>query len=166
MVGTGRGAKRGILIRDIDALQHAERIAVVALDKTGTVTRGRPAVTSVSSLDGYPEEAFVRLAASAEQHSEHPLAQALVRYATARGLSLIDPESFEAEPGLGVVARVGRETVLVGNVPLLEKHGLPAGGAWVPSSLSTPNRSGPSDSAPIRVPTFADGRLGTHVIVA
>ena len=123
MVGTGRGAKRGILIRDIDALQHAERIEVVVLDKTGTITRGRPVVAEVVVYDGVAEDELLRLAASAEQFSEHPLARAVMERAAARGVRVSDPDSFEYEPGLGVVAGVDGQTLLVGSEQLLRKHG-------------------------------------------
>jgi Cu+-exporting ATPase len=129
MVGTGRGAKRGILIRDIDALQHAERIAIVALDKTGTVTRGRPVVAEIALTDGVAEDELLRLAASAEQFSEHPLARAVTEKAAERGVRPVDPDSFEYEPGLGVVARVDGQTLLVGSEHLLRKHGATTGGA-------------------------------------
>ena len=110
MVGTGRGAKRGILIRDIDALQSAERIGTVVLDKTGTITRGRPVVAEVVSLNGLAQDEVLRLAAAAEQYSEHPLAKAIVGHARTRQLNLPDPDRFNSEPGLGVVATVAGAT--------------------------------------------------------
>ena len=124
MVGTGRGARRGILIRDIDALQKAEKVGTVVLDKTGTVTEGKPAVAEVSSLDGMAEADVLQLAAAAEQFSEHPLAKAIVAHARQHGLTLPEPESFSSEPGLGVVADVRGTTVLVGSEALLRKNGL------------------------------------------
>jgi Cu+-exporting ATPase len=127
MVGTGRGAKRGILIRDIDALQHAERIDTVVLDKTGTVTRGRPIVTGVVVTHaGVTEAELLRLAASAEQFSEHPLAKAVVAAAESRHIRPTDPDSFSYEPGLGVVAGVDGATIIAGNGALLAKHGMAA----------------------------------------
>jgi Cu+-exporting ATPase len=128
MVGTGRGAKRGILTRDIDALQNAERIEVVVLDKTGTITRGRPVVAEVVVYDGVAEDELLRLAASAEQFSEHPLARAVMEKAGERGVRPSDPDSFEYEPGLGVVAGVEGQTLLVGSEHLLRKHGAAAHG--------------------------------------
>ena len=122
MVGTGRGARRGILIRDIDALQHAERVDTVVLDKTGTITRGKPVVAQVVSLNGVAEDEVLRLAAAAEQYSEHPLAKAIVDQARGRNLRLPDPESFASEAGYGVVADVDGRTLLVGNDALLRKH--------------------------------------------
>jgi Cu+-exporting ATPase len=126
MVGTGRGAQRGILIRDIDALQSAERIRIVVLDKTGTITRGKPAVAEMVVYDGVPQDELLRLAASAEQFSEHPLARAILNKASERGLRLSDTDSFDYEPGLGVVAMVDGQTLVVGNEALLSKHGAPA----------------------------------------
>jgi Cu+-exporting ATPase len=123
MVGTGRGARRGILIRDIDALQKAEKIGTVVLDKTGTITEGKPAVAEVVSLDGMAEPEVLRLAAAAEQFSEHPLAKAIVAHARERGLSIPEPDGFNSEAGLGVVADVGGTTVLVGSETLLRNYG-------------------------------------------
>ena len=124
MVGTGRGAKRGILIRDIDALQSAEKIETVVLDKTGTITQGKPIVTRVIALDGVAEDEVLKLAASAEQYSEHPLAKAIVAHAHSRGMKLADPEAFNNEPGLGVVARIAGQSLLVGNDTLLTNRGV------------------------------------------
>ncbi len=119
MVGTGRGAKRGILIRDIDALERAETISTVVLDKTGTLTEGKPVVTRIVSANGICEDEIVRLAAAAEQFSEHPLAKAIVAHARARSLGLPVPESFRNEAGLGVVADLGDRKLLVGSRALL-----------------------------------------------
>jgi P-type Cu+ transporter len=119
MVGTGRGAKKGILIRDIDALQNAERINTVVLDKTGTITLGKPVVTRVESLNGMPEDQVLARAASAEQYSEHPIARAIVEAARRRGLTVRDPENFHNEPGYGVLAQVEGKTLLVGSETML-----------------------------------------------
>jgi P-type Cu+ transporter len=128
MVGIGRGAQRGILIRDIDALQHAERVNTIVLDKTGTVTMGKPAVAKVVPIPVpggvvTPESEVLRLAAAAEQFSEHPLARAIVDHAKARGLKIADVDQFNNEPGLGVVAEVEGKTLLVGSDALLHAHG-------------------------------------------
>jgi Cu+-exporting ATPase len=123
MVGTGRGAQRGILIRDIDALQSAEKIKTVVLDKTGTVTRGRPFVERVVVYDGVSENELLRLAASAEQFSEHPLARSILEKANQAGVAPVDPDSFDYEPGLGVVASVEGQTLVVGHEALLARHG-------------------------------------------
>jgi Cu+-exporting ATPase len=123
MVGTGRGAGRGILIRDIDALQGAERIDTVVLDKTGTITRGKPKVTGVIPAGDLSEDELLALAAAAEQFSEHPLAKAIVEHARMRNVQVVDPESFSNDPGLGVVASIGGRTIIVGNNEMLAKHG-------------------------------------------
>jgi Cu+-exporting ATPase len=128
MVGIGRGAQRGILIRDIDALQLAEKIDTVVFDKTGTITQGHPTVAAIIPLQNLAENDLLRLAASAEQFSEHPLAKAIVQHARARGLQLAQPDSFSNQAGLGVQARIQNQTILVGSESLLHKHGkLPPG---------------------------------------
>lgn len=123
MVGTGRGAQRGILIRDIDALQNAEKIDTVVLDKTGTLTLGRPVVRNVTidpSSDGQlSEDQMLALAAGAEANSSHPLAKAIVEAAKERGLTIPAAESFSNLPGLGVRAIVNGQNVLVGTADLL-----------------------------------------------
>ncbi|MEZ0264199.1 MAG: heavy metal translocating P-type ATPase, partial [Phycisphaerae bacterium] len=151
MVGTGRGAKHGILIRDIDALQHAEHISIVALDKTGTLTVGKPTVAALLPADSLSDLELLRLAASAEQYSEHPLAQAIVRHAQAQNLELTDPDSFDYEPGLGVVATVNNQTLVVGNAALLEKHNLT-------TAVPTP----PPDGAPRSVVHVARKNAAGH----
>src|SRR5205814_969975 len=94
MVGIGRGARRGILIRDIDSLQNAERIDTIVLDKTGTITAGKPAVVSVISLNSVGEDEVLRLAAAAEQFSEHPLAKSIVDHARRLGVEIPQPDNF------------------------------------------------------------------------
>jgi Cu+-exporting ATPase len=115
MVGTGKGAESGILIKGGEALEGAHKLDTVILDKTGTLTRGAPALTDVVVGDGIDEVEFLRLVASAEHGSEHPLGEAIVRDAKERGLSLIEAEGFETISGGGVRARVGGREVLVGN---------------------------------------------------
>jgi Cu+-exporting ATPase len=137
MVGTGRGAKRGILIRDIDALQKAERISVVVLDKTGTVTTGKPRVSAVRPVAGVSDEQLLGLAASAEQFSGHPLAKAIVAAARDRGGKLHEPAEFHSEAGLGVVATIEGSTYLVGSAGLLSRYG---GGP--PSDAEVPGEPG------------------------
>jgi len=129
MVGIGRGARRGILIRNIDALQNAEAVGTVVLDKTGTVTLGRPSVSRIVPLGGRSEDELLRFAAAAEQFSEHPLARAIVKAAQARELDVADVESFQSEAGLGVIAGVRGVTVVAGSAALLEKHGIAVDGS-------------------------------------
>jgi len=119
MAGTGRGAKMGILFRTSEALERARSIEVVVVDKTGTVTQGEPAVFDVVTVTG-TEDDLLRIAASAEGHSEHPLGAAVVAEARARGLALSRPTAFQAIPGRGVDATVDGQRVLVGTRELLE----------------------------------------------
>ena len=115
MVGTGRGAERGILIKGGEALEAAHRIDTVILDKTGTITCGQPRVTDVIPMNGYAEAAVLRLAASAERYSEHPLGRAIVEHAQALAIVLEDPAGFRAVAGHGVEARVDGCDVTVGS---------------------------------------------------
>ena len=115
MVGTGRGAEMGILFKSSEALESAKHIQVVALDKTGTITRGEPNVTDVIALNGMAEADLLRLTATAERGSEHPLGQAIVRAAQERGIELAQPESFEAESGRGVRATLNGLMLSVGS---------------------------------------------------
>jgi Cu+-exporting ATPase len=114
MVGTGKGAENGILIRSAEALETAHRLDTIVFDKTGTLTEGKPAVTDIES-SGIDENELLRLAASAERASEHPLAEAILQAAQARSLQMSEPTEFEAVPGHGLSARVGDVQVTVGN---------------------------------------------------
>jgi len=122
MVGTGKGAENGILIRDGAALEDAQRVTAVVLDKTGTITVGRPAVTVLHPAVGITEDELLRLAASAERGSEHPLAEAIVRLAVERGIATVDSGDFEATTGRGVRASVDGATILVGTPAYLAGH--------------------------------------------
>ena len=124
MVGTGKGAENGLLIKGAEYLEKARKVDTVVFDKTGTLTKGKPSVTDVVAL-GIHEGAVLRLAASAEKGSEHPIAQAIVGHATAQGVHLEDPTGFEAIPGLGIRAKVGGQSVLLGNRRLMEHAGIP-----------------------------------------
>ena len=124
MVGTGKGAESGILIRGGEALEGAHKLDTVVLDKTGTLTRGTPELTDVVVLDGMHEEEFLRLAASAERASEHPLGESIVRTTRHRGLPLADLEAFEAVSGGGIRARVEGRGVLVGSRRFLSESGI------------------------------------------
>ena len=114
MVGTGRGAERGILIKSGEALEMACRIDTIVLDKTGTITRGKPRVTGVDPAPGRTESELLRLAASAERYSEHPLGKAIVEAAAERGLALEEATEFSALAGHGVRARVAGHDVAIG----------------------------------------------------
>jgi P-type Cu+ transporter len=124
MVGTGKGAESGILIKGGEALEGAHKLNTVVLDKTGTLTKGEPELTDVVVADGVSEEELLRLVASAERGSEHPLGEAIVRGARGRGLSLSEAEGFEAVTGGGVRARVEGREVLVGNRRFLTESGV------------------------------------------
>jgi Cu+-exporting ATPase len=130
MVGTGRGAQAGILIKGGEPLEAAGRLTTVVLDKTGTVTEGRPAVTEVAAV-GLSEADLIRLAAAAEGGSEHPLARAVIAAAEARGLAVPQAAAFEAVPGHGLSATVEGRSVLVGNARLLSSRGVPFDAAAV-----------------------------------
>jgi P-type Cu+ transporter len=128
MVGTGRGAEHGILIKGGEALEMAHRIGAVVLDKTGTLTRGKPRVVRVTPAAGWTEAELLRLAASAERYSEHPLGRAIVDAAGERGLPLEDARDFMALTGLGVRARVGgREVTVAKPGASVTVDGAPAG---------------------------------------
>src|SRR5574338_342218 len=114
-VGIGKGAENGILIRSGDALQASEKLDAIILDKTGTITRGEPALTDVVVTRGNSETDVLRLTASLERGSEHPLGEAIVKGADARGLQLSEPEGFAAIPGHGVSGRIDGLEVLFGN---------------------------------------------------
>ena len=125
IVGTGKGAERGILIRSAQALETAHRVDTVVLDKTGTLTEGRPVVTDIVPAEAGVETELIRLAASVEYGSEHPLATAIVEEANRRGARLADVSDFEALPGQGVVGYADGERVLLGSPALLAAQGIP-----------------------------------------
>jgi Cu+-exporting ATPase len=123
-VGIGKGAENGILIRSDDALQAAEKLDAIILDKTGTITKGEPAVTDVVVTQDHDEPNVLRLTASLERGSEHPLGEAIVKGADARKLKLSDAEAFAAIPGHGVSGRVDGHDVLFGNAKLMRDRGI------------------------------------------
>ncbi len=125
MVGTGKGAELGVLFRNSEALERAGKVSVVILDKTGTITKGQPAVTNVilSDESTLQDNELLRLAASVEKGSEHPLGEAIWAEATNRGLSLAEPSGFKAQAGQGVEAEVDGRRVSVGNVRLMKERG-------------------------------------------
>jgi P-type Cu2+ transporter len=123
-VGTGIGARHNILIKDAATLEGIGALDAIALDKTGTLTLGEPAVTDLVTVDGLSQDELLRLVASAEQGSEHPLAAAIVRAARERDLPLAETEEFEAVPGHGLKAAIGGRQLAVGNVRLLRREGI------------------------------------------
>jgi len=124
MVGTGKGAEHGVLIRGGEALETAHKLDAIVLDKTGTITKGEPSVTDIAESDGYKAAEILRLAASAERGSEHPLGEAIVRRAHEQGLQLEDPTDFKAIPGQGIEATIGDHKVLLGNMKLMKEQGV------------------------------------------
>ena len=121
MVGTGKGAELGVLFKNAPSLETANKLQVIVLDKTGTLTQGKPTVTDIATQRGFTEAEVLRLAASAERGSEHPLGEAIVEAARARGLTLEESQDFQAMPGHGIRTTVGTQTVLVGNVQCMQE---------------------------------------------
>jgi len=126
MVGVGRGATSGVLIKDAEALERMEKVDTLVVDKTGTLTEGKPRLVAVRALDGFSEETVLQCAAALEAASEHPLASAVVAGAEQRGVRRAKAEAFEAIAGKGVRGRVAGMEVLVGNAALLAEHHVPA----------------------------------------
>lgn len=124
MVGTGRGAELGVLIKGGEALETAHKLQTIVLDKTGTVTRGEPAVTDLITAANLPEAELLRLAASAERKSEHPLGEAIVRAARERGVVLTEVTAFKAVVGHGIEASLDGKPLLLGNSQLLRDRGV------------------------------------------
>ena len=159
MVGTGRGAELGVLFRQGDALQGLKDVQVVALDKTGTLTKGRPELTDLEPAGGFDADEVLRLVASAESRSEHPLALAIVAAAREKGLALAEPADFASDAGLGVTALVEGRSVAVGSPRLMERVGVAIGtGASRAQALAEAGKT----------PLYAavDGRLAAVIAVA
>jgi P-type Cu+ transporter len=128
MVGTGKGAELGVLFKSSEALERAGKVTVVVLDKTGTITKGQPAVTDVVTNGEITSDELLRLAASVEKGSEHPLGESIWAEATTRGLSLVEPAGFKAEAGHGVQAEVEGRSVAVGNIRMMNANNYPMSG--------------------------------------
>ncbi|MBW4055621.1 MAG: copper-translocating P-type ATPase, partial [Proteobacteria bacterium] len=127
MVGTGRGATAGVLIKNAEALEIMEKVDTLVVDKTGTLTEGKPKLVAVQAEEGFSEDDLVRLVASLERASEHPLAEAIVRGAEEKGIKLVRADNFKSITGKGVTGEVDGKTVAVGNAALLESLGIDAG---------------------------------------
>ena len=125
MVATGRGATQGILFRDAAAIEHLRKVDTLIVDKTGTLTEGRPRFERAVAAEGFEESEVLRLAASLDQGSEHPLAAAIVAAARDRGLALAKPERFDSESGIGVRGEVEGKALALGNTALMEQLGVP-----------------------------------------
>ncbi len=159
MVGTGKGAENGLLIKGGEYLEKAHKLTTVVFDKTGTLTKGRPSVTDVVPVGAISDEEILRLAASAEKGSEHPLGEAIVLAATTRGLPLEDPKDFEAIPGQGVRAVIGDRHILLGNRTLMASAGIPVHAA----ESVLPSMEGAGKTAMILV---VDGKVEGVIAVA
>lgn len=159
MVGTGKGAQNGILIRSAEALETAHRLQTIVLDKTGTITRGRPTLTDVTPSDGVAEDGLVRLVASAERSSEHPLGLAIVQGAAERGIALAAAGEFDSVTGKGITATVDGHRLLVGKPALLTDAGIDT----APLQPEADHLAGEG-----KTPVFAavDGRLAGVAAVA
>ena len=140
MVGTGKGAQNGILIRSAEALETAHKLHTLVMDKTGTITRGKPTLTDVIPMGDLGEADLVRLVASAERSSEHPLGQAIVEGAAERGIQLVEPGDFQSVTGKGIRVRVDGRQVLIGNRRLLADAGIDTGemAPWAEEQGKTP----------------------------
>jgi P-type Cu+ transporter len=125
LVGAGTAADHGVLFKNSEALERAGKATLIVLDKTGTITRGKPVVTDLVPLDGISQDELLRLAASAESGSEHPLGRAVVEAAGAKNIMLSTLQQFQAVSGFGIRARVDGRVVLAGNVRLMQNEGLP-----------------------------------------
>ena len=124
MVGTGKGAENGILIKSGDALETAHKINAIILDKTGTITEGKPSVTDLICASNFTQEKLLQLAASAEKNSEHPLGQAIVRGAQEKSLTLLEAENFNSITGQGIEAQIAGLSVFVGNRKMMEEKNI------------------------------------------
>jgi P-type Cu+ transporter len=139
-VAIGRGAQLGVLFKGGEALERLAHVDTVLLDKTGTLTEGKPSVVAVQPAANWTENRLLQLAASAEQRSEHPLGRAVLRAAEARGLPLLPVEEFQARPGMGLEATVNGAEVLAGNARLFKAHG-----------VSLPENSLPAGTTPLHI---------------
>ncbi len=159
MVGTGRGAELGVLFRKGDALQALSGVGAVALDKTGTLTEGAPALTDLTVSEGFDPKDVLRLAASVEQNSEHPIARAIVEAARDQGLSLSGVEEFQSEAGFGVRAAIGGRRVEVGADRMMARDGLD-----VSAFAGTAQALAEAGKTPLYV--AVDGKLAAVLAVA
>ncbi|HEU4456779.1 MAG TPA: copper-translocating P-type ATPase [Longimicrobium sp.] len=158
MVGTGKGAENGVLIKGGESLETAHRLQTVVLDKTGTITRGEPALTDIV-VEGVAEDELLRLVASAERGSEHPLGEAIVRAARARNLPLADATGFRALAGHGIEATVDGRAILLGNEKLMRDRGMDVDG-W------TARAEALADGGKTPMYAAVDGKLAGLIAVA
>jgi Cu+-exporting ATPase len=159
MVGVGRGAQAGVLIRNAEALERFETIDTLVVDKTGTLTEGRPAVVAIKPAPGFEDSELLRLAASLERGSEHPLAAAILRAAEDRGLVLAEASDFDSPVGVGVLGVVDGKRVALGGAPLMREQGVDLGS--LAAEAETLRREGAT-----AVFAAVDGRLAGALGVA
>ena len=159
MVGTGRGAQAGVLVKSAEALQGFERVDTLLIDKTGTLTEGKPKLVGIQTLGGTPEDDLLRLVASVEARSEHPLAHAIVTAAMERGLGLAELEGFEVQVGAGISATVEGRVVVIGNAAQMHSIGVD------PQPLFDASEERRRDGAGIML-VAVDGALAGFIAVA
>lgn len=124
MVGTGKGAENGILIKSAESLETAHQINTVVMDKTGTITKGKPQVTDIVLADGILRNRFIRIAASVEKPSEHPLAEAIVEYAVEKNIDIVSISDFKATAGQGISGKIDSNTILAGNLKMMKENNI------------------------------------------
>ncbi len=127
MVGVGRGAEAGVLIKNAEALERMEKVDTLVVDKTGTLTEGKPSVVAIEVADGFEEQDLLRIAASLERSSEHPLAAAIVKAAEDRGLALVEPSGVDQPVGKGIVGAIDDKAIVLGNANFLEEYDVDLG---------------------------------------
>ncbi|MDQ7069711.1 MAG: heavy metal translocating P-type ATPase [Rhodobacterales bacterium] len=159
MVGTGRAAEMGVLFRKGEALQQLSETTIIALDKTGTLTEGRPELTDLEISDGFDEDTVLRLVAAVEEKSEHPVAEAIVRAATLRGLDIPEVEKFKSLTGYGVQAKVGEHTLLIGADRLMQRKKIDLG-----ALTQTAEALGKTGKTPLYA--AIDGKIAAIIAVA
>ena len=160
MVGTGRAAELGILISNGEALEQARRLTAVVLDKTGTITEGKPALTAIHTTDAFDDDRVLALIAAAESGSEHPIAQAITTHAHTAGLTVPPLDAFDAVPGHGLDARVDGHRVRVGNRAMMQRAGIDED----PAMTATADAAAGRGETPMYV--AVDDRLAAVVTVA
>jgi len=159
MVGVGKGAQAGVLIKNAEALERLEKVDTLVIDKTGTLTEGKPTVTKIVTVNNFAEDDLLLLAASLEQNSEHPLAHAIVMAAKKKGLNLVAAEEFDSPTGKGVIGRINGQDVALGNVMLMEEKAVNV------STLSTQADELRSDGATV-IYIAVDGQVAGILSIA
>lgn len=159
MVGTGKGAENGLLFKSGQAVEVLQKVDTIVFDKTGTITQGKPQVTDMTVFSSVTEEEVLQLAASAEQYSEHPLAQALLKSAEDAGLSLLPSQDFQALSGRGLSVKIAEQTILLGNEKLMKESGIALG-----SAIATAETYANQAKTPVYL--AADGHLLVVIAIA